>query len=388
MSNPDLQTLAKAVGDDWVAGKYYGDAERHMDVQWERVIWPMIKCSDFTVTLDLAAGHGRNTAKLLDHAERMIAVDINESNIETLTNRFRDQGNISLVQNNGSDLRDVAGASVTFLYSFDAMVHFDSDVVRAYVAEFRRVMKPGARGFCHYSNNASNPTGTYRDHPGWRNFMSRSLFEHWLSKQGFRVIESRYLKGVLTTIDHDDGDCDAITLFELPHSAEPLGEFLDFGRSESVANAGSNAAAQGWRAEFDRLTGEIQGQRAEIDKLKDSSAGFQRHAAGLEEINRQLREESGRLGGHRDSLLAKIDVLEKHANVLQAMLNEAVRENATWSERMRWMEQEQQRLAREMEALRHDLAEAGDARRALLASTSWRVTMPLRLLRGRFGRRS
>ena len=129
MTALDLQTLAKKVGDDWIGGRYYDDAERDMDAQWARVIWPMIEGADFTRVLDLAAGHGRNTVRLLDHAERLVAVDINQSNVEVLSERFRERGNVEIVRNNGSDLRDVAGASITFLYSFDAMVHFDSDII-------------------------------------------------------------------------------------------------------------------------------------------------------------------------------------------------------------------------------------------------------------------
>jgi len=84
------------------------------------------------------------------------------------------------------------------------MVHFDSDVVRSYLREFRRVLAIGGQGFCHYSSYTGNPTGTYRDHPGWRNFMSVELFEHYLAKEGLRPIESR------VTGSYPDG----LTLFE------------------------------------------------------------------------------------------------------------------------------------------------------------------------------
>jgi ubiquinone/menaquinone biosynthesis C-methylase UbiE len=134
-------------------------------------------------------------------------VDINESNIAFLRERFAKAKNIEYVLTNGIDLSDIADDAATFIYSFDSMVHFDSDVVRAYLHEFARVLRPGGRGFCHYSNYVGNPTGTYRDHPGWRNFMSRELFEHYATKEGLRVVESAIVN-----------DTDAVTLFEL---AEP-----------------------------------------------------------------------------------------------------------------------------------------------------------------------
>jgi SAM-dependent methyltransferase len=118
------------------------------------------------------------------------------------------------VQNNGIDLSAVPDASVTFVYCFDAMVHFYPEVVRKYIKEFRRVLAPKARGFVHYSNNHANPQADYRDHPGWRNYMSREIFEAWLVEDGLRPIKSAYVRGVMEVITEDDGNCDAITLFE------------------------------------------------------------------------------------------------------------------------------------------------------------------------------
>jgi SAM-dependent methyltransferase len=213
----DLERLAEQVGKDWVEGSYYDEAERAFAPQWEKLIWPVIRGCDLTTTLELAPGHGRNTAKLLKLAGSVIAVDINESNIEFLRKRFSGEPRLVLIMNTGYALDGVANASVSFVYCFDAMVHFFPDVVRAYLKEFRRVMKRGARAFIHYSNNHSDPSGNYRNHPGWRNYMSREIFEGWLAEEGFRVIESHYVKWVSVIIPADDGDCDAITLFELPN---------------------------------------------------------------------------------------------------------------------------------------------------------------------------
>jgi SAM-dependent methyltransferase len=216
MSTDNLEKLAKEVGNDWTHQAYYDAAEKGMDAQWSYFIWPYIEGSEFSCVMDLAAGHGRNTAKLLAISELVYAVDINQENIDFLSARFADNERLKLIKNNGFEIPEIGSGIISFVYCFDAMVHFDSDVVRNYLCEFRRVMKPGARGFCHYSNYTGNPTGSYRDHPGWRNFMSRPLFEHWLTKAGFRVLKSHYLRGNVA-ISSDDGlDADAITLFELP----------------------------------------------------------------------------------------------------------------------------------------------------------------------------
>jgi ubiquinone/menaquinone biosynthesis C-methylase UbiE len=110
----------------------------------------MIQDCNLRLVLDLAAGHGRNTAMLLRHAAQVIAVDIRPENIAFMRERFaQEQQRLVLIQNDGTSLSGVEDATVTLAYSFDAMVHFYPDVVFAYVREFSRVMAPGAHGFVH-----------------------------------------------------------------------------------------------------------------------------------------------------------------------------------------------------------------------------------------------
>ena len=208
-----IKELADRIARDWTEGEYYRDAERSINEQWSGLIWPIIEGCDFTITLDLAAGHGRNTAKLLEVAGKVIAVDVND--IAPMRRRFGpDSDRLVLIRNNGFDLSAIADESVTFVYCWDAMVHFYPEVVRRYIGEFRRIMAPGARGFVHYSNNHADPKADYRRHPGWRNYMSREIFEGWLKEEGLRPISSFYLKDEI--IPADNGDCDAMTLFERP----------------------------------------------------------------------------------------------------------------------------------------------------------------------------
>jgi ubiquinone/menaquinone biosynthesis C-methylase UbiE len=203
--NPgELLALARTVGDDWKEGPYYDEAEAGMEADWVSIIWPVIKDSDFTCVVDLAAGHGRNSEKLRHLTDRLYVVDINHANIEFMQQRFLGATNITYVHNDGISLEAIPNGEATLVYCFDAMVHFDSDVVRAYLSEFNRILSPGGRCFCHYSNFSRDPTGSYRDHPGWRNFMSRELFEHYAWKEGLSPVFSQLIR---------DG-CDAITLLE------------------------------------------------------------------------------------------------------------------------------------------------------------------------------
>jgi ubiquinone/menaquinone biosynthesis C-methylase UbiE len=202
----DLLALARQVGDDWKEGPYYDDAEARMQADWAAVIWPIIASSDFTCVVELAAGHGRNSEKLRHLTDHLYVVDINEENIDFLRQRFTKAQNITYIHNDGVTLDGLPDGEATLIYCFDAMVHFDSDVVRAYLREFNRILRRGGHCFCHYSNYTGDPTGSYRDHPGWRNFMSRELFEHYASKEGLSPLSSRLIRE----------DVDAVTLLEKP----------------------------------------------------------------------------------------------------------------------------------------------------------------------------
>jgi ubiquinone/menaquinone biosynthesis C-methylase UbiE len=207
----DLLAVAKTIGDDWKSGPYYDQAEQAMDVEWQGLIWPFIKDCDFSCVVDLAAGHGRNSEKLRHLAKKVYAVDINEENIEFLRRRFAACRNMVFILNEGISLSGIANEEVTLVYSFDAMVHFDSDVVRAYLKEFHRVLKPGGHAFCHHSNFVDNPDGEFKHTDHWRNFMSRELFAHYAWKEGLEPVRAQLLDW-----DQTGRNIDCFTLVRKP----------------------------------------------------------------------------------------------------------------------------------------------------------------------------
>jgi ubiquinone/menaquinone biosynthesis C-methylase UbiE len=204
-----LQQLASYVGDDWKQQPYYDEAEAHMEKQWQQTIWPFIQESDFTTVLDLAAGHGRNSAKLIEFAGKIYIVDINQENIDFCKKRFADNRRFEFHRNDGCSLSFIPTHTLSLVYCFDAMVHFDSDVVRAYLREFARVLRSGGHGFCHHSNYTQRPGGDVHQNPGWRNFMSEALFAHYCVKEGLQVVKSR-------VINWSAPGSDCVTLFRKP----------------------------------------------------------------------------------------------------------------------------------------------------------------------------
>jgi ubiquinone/menaquinone biosynthesis C-methylase UbiE len=208
-SEAQVRKLARAVGDDWKQQPYYDDAEQYMEKQWQETVWPCIQDADFSCVLDLAAGHGRNSEKLKQHARKIYIVDINQENIDFCRQRFAGDARFEFFRNDGCSLDFIPAASLSLVYCFDAMVHFDSDVVRAYLREFQRVLKPGGFGFCHHSNFTKNPGGDVHDNAGWRNFMSQALFAHYCAREGLTVVKSRI-------VDWSGPESDCVTLFKKP----------------------------------------------------------------------------------------------------------------------------------------------------------------------------
>ena len=160
-----------------------------MERQWKNIIWPCINDCDFTVVLDLAAGHGRNSAQLIGHAQKLYVTDIVADNIEVCSERFKHSPIVETFVGNGYDFQPMEDESLTFIYCFDAMVHFDSDVVRSYLKDTRRVLKPGGRAFYHHSNYTGGHD--WRTNPGGRNFMSTELFAHYAHKEDLAVVHQK-----------------------------------------------------------------------------------------------------------------------------------------------------------------------------------------------------
>jgi ubiquinone/menaquinone biosynthesis C-methylase UbiE len=195
-------------GDD-VAASYHAIADSHMDQQWDGLINPVLKQYpiDYSKTIDFAAGYGRNTRKLLDHgAAHVTMVDVNPECIAHLGATFSSD-RTRVVLNDGFDLSDLEGEAFTFLYTFDAMVHFDLEIVLSYVPEFARVLRSGAYAFVHHSNYTNNPGGDFRENPHWRNFLSADIFKHVAKRAGFEVVRQDVFSW-----GEPDNDCMSVLL--------------------------------------------------------------------------------------------------------------------------------------------------------------------------------
>lgn len=192
----------------WADTTYYDAVEKAAMNQWNRLIKPFVSPHepDMTHVLELAVGHGRMTEILLEQADAVTGVDVLQENIDFCTKRFGEHPKLTLLRNDGVNLNAVPDASTTFVFCFDSMIHFDSDVVRSYLGEFRRIMKPGALAFLHHSNLTRNPGGDFQKAAHARNFMSVALFSHYAQKEGLSVVKQKVIdwgKGDKLCKNHD-----------------------------------------------------------------------------------------------------------------------------------------------------------------------------------------
>lgn len=190
--------------------RYYADNEQYIEKQWEWFIWPRINAFDFSCTLDLACGFGRNAAKLVNVAKRLYLVDVNPEAIAFCQNRFSNASiPVEYIVNSGTSLAPIGDNELTTIYSWDSMVHFDPEIIAAYIKEFARVLRVGGRGFIHHSNyGAWGEPRHWKDNPGWRSNASASVVADCLKAANLRVTDQHLL-----CWDYVD-NLDCLTCFE------------------------------------------------------------------------------------------------------------------------------------------------------------------------------
>ena len=120
---------------------------------WEYVIYPRIKpYLPARVIVEIAPGFGRWTQYLQQYCDQLIAVDITPKCVEHCRRRFASSPHVEVLQNDGRTIPKTENGSVDFVFSFDSLVHVESDTLQAYLKEIGRVLRPNGVAFLHHSN--------------------------------------------------------------------------------------------------------------------------------------------------------------------------------------------------------------------------------------------
>ena len=169
---------------------YFTNSEDSIHIQWNNIIWPIIKNFNFKVILELAPGAGRNTEKLTYVSKKIYAIDYDSKALEKCRKRLGDYFNnceIIYYINNGKDLKMLLDRSVSAIYCWDSAVHFNKAILSRYIEEFARVLNVGGRGFVHHSNLGDKASKDIKDNPGWRSDVSKEFFFDTCIKCGLTV---------------------------------------------------------------------------------------------------------------------------------------------------------------------------------------------------------
>lgn len=143
---------------DWKNSDYYDKAESDA---WTDVFWKpgtqfrrLFEKLDMASTVELACGHGRHSARLLSikreqtTLQSLVLLDVVEENVRHCKERFSDVSEVSVHTNSGYDFHPIEDGSVSAIFCFDAMVHFEFDAV---FHTFRMLLASSDMAAAHYS---------------------------------------------------------------------------------------------------------------------------------------------------------------------------------------------------------------------------------------------
>ena len=136
-----------AAGDAWSTS--WGGARS----QWFGTLLPRLRSYVPAPTiLEIAPGFGRWTQFLQPLCSHLIVVDFSPKCIEACKRRFAALPGIEYHVNDGRSLDAAPDGSIDLAFSFDSLVHVESDVVIGYFAQLARKLTPDGVAFIHHSN--------------------------------------------------------------------------------------------------------------------------------------------------------------------------------------------------------------------------------------------
>ncbi|HEY0060272.1 MAG TPA: class I SAM-dependent methyltransferase [Flavisolibacter sp.] len=198
--------------------EYYksADQENWLAVFWDEksVFYRLFQYLNTDHLLEIACGTGRHSAKVSAQVKTLYLLDSSRGALDLAKERFIKNNNVQYILNTeglGIPQNTIEAESLTAVFSYDAMVHFEKEAVESYIRDSYSALGAGGYALFHHSNYDKNPQGRFTDNPGWRNYMTKDLFVSMAIKYGFEIVHSEIL-----SFSSPDSDC--ITLLKKPAS--------------------------------------------------------------------------------------------------------------------------------------------------------------------------
>ena len=175
MLSLSLENICKTPASvDWKS--YYVDAEKRAGMQFEEIINPFLLkykgIIDYSKVMDFACGEGRIAKILSPLSGKLYIVDASHAAIEYCKGKFAASPHVIPLCNVSGPI-PVEANEISFIYSWDAMVHFTYKSIDYYFSEFSRVLVEGGVIFVHHSNLAAKE-------------QDMAVFEQWNFNYGGR----------------------------------------------------------------------------------------------------------------------------------------------------------------------------------------------------------
>ena len=187
---------------------YYEIAEKAAEMDVEKYFTPILSKYpiSFLSCLDFPSGRGRIAGiiyeKYAEQINRFTCCDSNNDAIGYCRHRFANNGKFFFATNSVDEYEveplEFENKSFTFIYSWDAMVHFSYKWIDFYIGEFYRMLHDGGYVFIHHSNLGSPNVSIGRekgeswgDNPHGRTPISARDVARIAQKQGFTVTEQK-----------------------------------------------------------------------------------------------------------------------------------------------------------------------------------------------------
>ena len=139
-------------------GEEWSDDFGGTEALWWFVIYPRIhRYLPAGSILEIAPGGGRWTQFLKNQCQSFTGVDLSARCVERCKARFASDTHMKFYVNDGTSLDVVPDSSIDFVFSFDALVHVEKDVIEAYLTQLARKLKPDGVGIIHHSNVGAYP---------------------------------------------------------------------------------------------------------------------------------------------------------------------------------------------------------------------------------------
>jgi SAM-dependent methyltransferase len=174
-------------GHEWSPGQTAAGGE----MLWWRSLLPRIATHlPAASILEIGPGFGRWTQHLLRQCDQLTAIDLTDRCVEHCRARFATYPGFTAWTNDGESLDVVADGSVDFVFSFDSLVHAEAPVLRRYLHQLARKLRPGGTGFIHHSNlraltGDAGTTPSWLRRTNWRGeTMSARLFRQYCAEVG------------------------------------------------------------------------------------------------------------------------------------------------------------------------------------------------------------